>query len=118
MALGSKNYPMELGLSKAMNAFPQDIEIFRKPAPTLASATTVAPSRPVTFVSGVAAIVNITVPKRVKKAGGGRISFVPTGIFTWTAAGNIAVAGTAVVGKTLDLVYDKATAKWYPSYLA
>lgn len=118
MALGDKNYGMELQLRKTVNKLPQDVEIFRKPAPTVASAVTTALVAPVTFVSGTAAVVTITVPKRIKKAGGGRLTVVPTGLFTWTAADNIAVAGSAVVGKALDFVYDKTTAKWYPSYLA
>lgn len=118
MALGDKNYGLGLGLRKTINKLPADIEIFRKPAPTLASAAALAPVAPVTIVSGTAAIANITVPKRVKRAGGGRITLIPTGIFTWTAAGNIALAGTAVVGKALEFLYDKTTNKWYPSYIA
>lgn len=118
MALGDKNYGMGDTLRKTVNKLPADIETFRKPAPTLASATTLAPLVPVTIVSGTTAIVNITVPKRVRRAGGGRITLIPTGVFTWTAAGNIALAGTAVVGKALEFLYDKTTNKWYPSYIA
>lgn len=86
-------------------------------APTIASATTIAPAKPITFISGTTAIVNITAPSPIS-AGGGSIVLIPTGIFTWTAAGNIALAGTAVVSKALTLVYDVTTAKWYPSYIA
>lgn len=64
--------------------------------------------------SGTAAMVTITVPY----AGfSGRITILPGGAFTWTAAGNIAVLGTAVVDKALDFVYDPIRAKWYPSYV-
>jgi hypothetical protein len=49
--------------------------------------------------------------------GGGSITLIPTGAFTWTTAGNIAVAGTAVVNRALTMVYDSGTAKWYPSYV-
>jgi hypothetical protein len=86
-------------------------------APTIASATTIAPTKPITFISGTTAIVTITAPSPIS-VGGGSITLIPTGIFTWTTAGNIALAGTAVVSKALTLVYDVTTAKWYPSYTA
>lgn len=86
-------------------------------APTIASATTIAPTTSIAFVSGTTAIVTITAPSPIS-VGGGSITLIPTGIFTWTAAGNIALAGTAVVSKALTLVYDVTTAKWYPSYTA
>jgi hypothetical protein len=86
-------------------------------APTIASATTIAPTKPITFISGTTAVVTITAPSPIS-TGGGSIVLIPTGIFTWTAAGNIALAGTAVVSKALTLVYDVTTAKWYPSYTA
>ena len=85
-------------------------------APTIASAATVAPTAPITFISGTAAVVTITAPTPIS-AGGGAITFIPTGAFTWTTAGNIAVAGTAVVNRTLTLIYDVTTTKWYPSYV-
>ena len=86
-------------------------------APTIASATTIAPTKPITFISGTTAIVTITAPSPIS-AGGGSIVLIPTGAFTWTTAGNIALAGTAVVSKALTLVYDVTTTKWYPSYVA
>ena len=85
-------------------------------APTIASATTIAPTKPNTFISGTTAIVNITAPSPIS-AGGGTIILIPTGAFTWTAAGNIAVLGTAVVNRALSLTYDVTTTKWYPSYV-
>jgi hypothetical protein len=42
---------------------------------------------------------------------------IPTGAFTWTTAGNIAVAGTAVVNRMITMAYDSGTSKWYPSYV-
>jgi hypothetical protein len=86
-------------------------------APTIASATTIAPTKAITFISGTTAVVTITAPSPIS-TGGGSIVLIPTGIFTWTTAGNIALAGTAVVSKALTLVYDVTTAKWYPSYTA
>ena len=86
-------------------------------APTVASATTIAPTTPIAFVSGTTAVVTITAPSPIS-AGGGSIILIPTGVFTWTTAGNIALAGTAVVSKALTMTYDVTTTKWYPSYIA
>lgn len=80
----------------------------------LVSATTVAPSASIQHVSGTAAIVTITVPTFVTI--GTRITLIPDAIFTWTAAGNISLAGTAVVNKALDMTWDGL--KWNPSYIA
>ena len=66
-------------------------------ATTLASAATIAPVNPIHFVSGTTAVVTITAPPLVS-ATGGQITLIPTGAFSWTTAGNIALAGTAVVG--------------------
>ena len=85
-------------------------------APTIASAATIAPTTSIVFISGTAAIDTITAPTPIS-AGGGRITLIPTGAFTWTTAGNFAVAGTAVVSRALDIVYDVTTTKWYPSYV-
>jgi hypothetical protein len=85
-------------------------------APTLASAATIAPITPIAFVSGTAAVVTITAVVPIS-TGGGTITLIPTGAFTWTTAGNIAVAGTAVVNRTLTMTYDATTTKWYPSYV-
>ena len=85
-------------------------------ASTIASATTIAPTKQITFISGTTAVVTITVPAPIT-AGGGTITLIPTGAFTWTAAGNIAVLGTAVVNRALTMTYDVTTTKWYPSYV-
>ena len=85
-------------------------------APTIASAATIAPTKPITFISGTAAVVTITAPAPIS-AGGGTITLIPTGAFTWTAAGNIAVLGTAVVSRALTMTFDVTTTKWYPSYV-
>jgi hypothetical protein len=84
-------------------------------APTIASATTIAPTTPIVFISGTTAIATITAPSPIS-AGGGQITLIPTGIFTTTTAGNIALASTAVVSRALIMTYDTTTAKWYPSY--
>lgn len=74
-----------------------------------------APTGLITIVSGALAITGITVPYATFS---GMIIYIPTGTFTWTTATNIALAGTAVVGKTLIFVYLPSTAKWYPNYVA
>jgi hypothetical protein len=84
-------------------------------APTIASATTIAPTKDITFISGAAAIATITAPSPIS-AGGGQITLIPTGAFTTTTGGNIALASTAVVNRALIMTYDSGTAKWYPSY--
>ena len=84
-------------------------------APTIASATTIAPTTKVVFISGTTAIATITAPSPISTSGG-RITLIPTGLFTTTTAGNIALASTAVVSKALIMTYDPTTAKWYPSY--
>lgn len=85
--------------------------------PTIASATTIAPGRiPVSFVSGTTTIQNITQPWAGTAQSGGRLTLIPTGLWSTNTAGNIALATTAVVGKQLDLIFDRTTLKWYPSY--
>lgn len=81
--------------------------------PLIASAATIAPTHPIHHVSGVAAIVNITPPTPTFR---GKITLIPDGAFTWTAAGNIALAGQGVVNKTLEMLYDGF--KWTPNYIA
>lgn len=84
-------------------------------APTIASAATIAPVTQIVFISGTAAIDTITAPAPIS-LGGGQITLIPTGIFTTTTLGNIALASTAVVSLALIMTYDVTTAKWYPSY--
>ncbi len=85
------------------------------PAPTIASAATIAPVSPAVFVSGTTNIVTITPPSPISLTGG-QITLIPTGLWATTTAGNIALATTAVVSKALELIYDSVTGKWYPTY--
>ena len=85
-------------------------------APTVASSVTITPLKSITFISGTLAVATISVPS-VMLFTGGAITLIPTGAFTWTTAGNIAVAGTAVVSRALIMTYDYGTGKWYPSYV-
>lgn len=85
-------------------------------APTIDSATTIAPTALITFISlGVTPVVTITPPTSLLTTGG-QITIIPTGIFSTTTAGNIALVTTTVVGKALIMTYDATTTKWYPSY--
>ncbi len=86
-------------------------------APTIASATTIAPTAYITFISGTTSIATITVPQALLRTGG-QITLIPkdTPTFSTTAAGNIALATTAVPYKALIMTYDAVTLKWYPSY--
>lgn len=83
----------------------------KQPAPpTIASAATIAPTHFVSRVSGVAAIVNITPPV----TGAHMLVLIPTGAWTMTAAGNIAIAmAAATPNQAVFLVYDPVTAKYY-----
>lgn len=89
---------------------------------TVASANgVITPSGPFFSMSGTNAITGFTTPVgfNATASGGGCFVVNPTGIWTWTAAGNIAKAGTTTA--TLILVtfcWDAATSKWIPSRIA
>lgn len=85
-------------------------------APTIASAGTIAPTKEITVISGAAAIATITPPSPISLTGGS-VKFIPTGLWTWTNAGNIAIAGSAVVSRVIEFTWDVTLAKWYPSYV-
>lgn len=82
--------------------------------PTVASAGSIAPVGDRTIVSGTAAISTIDVQLRWRQ--GATIELIPTGAWTLTTAGNIAIASTAVVGRVMHLTWVAATGKWHPSY--
>ena len=83
----------------------------------IVSAATIAPTAPLTHVTGTAQINTIAVPVQFAQSGfGGCLRFIPDGAFTTGTSGNIAIASTAVVSRTLEMCYDNAMAKWYPSY--
>lgn len=84
-------------------------------APTIASATTIAPTTQIVFVSGTVTVQTITPPAPISN-GGGTITIIPTGIFATNTSGNIALASTSVVSKALIMTFDTTTSKWYPSY--
>ena len=83
---------------------------------TIASASGITPVKEITYISGTAAIDTINSQPPLTGANG-TIILIPTGAFTWTTAGNIAVAGTAVVNRALHMTFVSGNAKWYPSYV-
>ena len=93
----------------------QVVLMTRQPAPTVASATTIAPTTDTVFISGITTIQTITAPSGMATTNG-RIYLIPTGIFTTGTLGNIALASTAVVSRVLTMTWDATAAKWYPSY--
>ena len=106
--------PALTGDGTAVNLKVSGMVSFAAAAPTVESATTIAPTTPVAFVSGTTTVETITVPSQF--TGGGQITIIPTGVFATNTSGNIALASTAVVNRALIMTYDSGTGKWYPSY--
>lgn len=94
------------------------------PLANTAAVTTVAgttvPSGPLFHQTGAGAVVSYGIPLGFNGTafGGGCFNIIPDTAFTWTAAGNIALAGTAVVNKLLTFCWDVTNSKWIPSYIA
>lgn len=83
----------------------------KQPAPnTIASTTTIAPTSFLTYVSGAAAIAQVTPPV----TGVHMLVLWPTGTWTMTTAGNISAALSAAVNSPVVLFYDPALAKYRP----
>lgn len=91
---------------------------------TVASvAGTTVPSGPLFSVTGTNAIVNWGIPLGFNgtASGGGCFVTIPSsGVWTWTAAGNIAVAGTVTAANNVPITWcwNAATSKWIPSRIA
>lgn len=70
--------------------------------------------------TGTTALVTINVPAGCVSGGAITLSFDGSSSgLTWTAAGNIAVAGTATTAKScVTFFYDPSNSAWYPSRLA
>lgn len=84
----------------------------------VASATTITASGPLFHVTGTTAIATINPPTGLNFVEG-QITIIFDGVATWTAAGNIAVAGTpTTAGSSVTFTFDANTGKWYPSRLA
>jgi len=86
---------------------------------TVASGTTITPSGPYFNISGTTAIATFTIPVGFNTLQGGCFTANPTGIWTWTAAGNIATAGTVTAATTpVTFCWNVVSSKWIPSRLA
>lgn len=90
---------------------------------TVASvAGTTTPSGPLFTVTGTNAIVNWGIPLgfNATASGGGCFTAIPTGIWTWTAAGNITTAGTVTAGNSVPVTFcwNAVTSKWVPSRIS
>lgn len=109
--------PVVLEISESIGAqlLQQSGVVPENVGPAIASAATIAPTFPIHHVTGTVAINTITPPPDFL-SGGGTIALIPDAIFTTGTSGNIAIASTAVVSKTLYLTYDPGTSKWYPGY--
>lgn len=81
--------------------------------PSVAGVLTLPGDALIYNVSGALAITGITPPYPTFT---GFIILIPSGLWTWTAAGNIGLAGSAAVGKALIFAYDGT--KWWPSNVA
>lgn len=88
-------------------------------AAVASAAGPILPSGPMFHVTGTAAVTGFTIPVgfNATAAGGGCFTIIPDAIFTWTAAGNIAVAGTAVVNRQLMFCWDATNSKFVPNYV-
>jgi hypothetical protein len=87
---------------------------------TVASAAgAITPSGPYFNISGTAAITGFNIPIGFNTILGGCFTANPTGIWTWTTAGNIATAGTTTAATTpVTFCWNAASSKWIPSRLS
>lgn len=76
------------------------------------------PSGPLFTITGTNAVTGWTIPVgfNATASGGGCFTVIGgSGPATWTAAGNIAVAGTFTANKAFTFCWNAATSKFYPS---
>lgn len=79
-------------------------------------ANTIAPTHRYHMVSGTGLVKTITLPDPSFQ---GSITFIATGIWTWDATGNIAIAGTTTAAqKTHTFTYSPIDKKWHPDKIA
>ena len=75
------------------------------------AASTITPTGTVFHMTGATTVNTINLPYTGFK---GSITIIPDSAFTTGTSGNIALASTGVIGKSLIMTYDGT--KWYPSY--
>jgi len=86
-------------------------------AAVASAAGSIVPSGPLFHVTGTSAVTGFTVASMLGFANSGCFTTIPDAIWTWTSAGNVAVAGTAVVNRALTFCWDNTNSKWVPSYV-
>tara|TARA_R110000868_G_scaffold345635_1_gene606771 strand:+ start:52 stop:741 length:690 start_codon:yes stop_codon:yes gene_type:complete len=79
------------------------------------AAGAVLPTGPLFHMTGTEAVTGFTIPVGFS---GGSFTVVNDAAWTWTAAGNIGDAGTAVALETITFTWDSSAAKFYSSHLA
>jgi len=84
-------------------------------AAVASAAGAITPSGRLFHVTGTSAITGFTLPVGFT---GGSFTVIPDALWTWTAAGNIALAGSAVVNKSLTFTYDSNLGTFTPSYIS
>jgi hypothetical protein len=85
-------------------------------SPSVASATTITATGDRFHVTGTTPTATINLPPNFVE---GSITVTADAVWTWTAAGNIAAAGTVTTaGTSVVFNYDAATGKWSPSRVA
>lgn len=77
---------------------------------TIVSATTIAPTTFLTYITATNAIAQVTPPV----TGTHMLILWPLAAFTMTTAGNITAALTAAANSPVVLIYDPALAKYRP----
>lgn len=86
------------------------VQSAQQPKPTtIVSATTIAPTTFLTFVSGTNAIAQVTPPV----TGQHMLILIPLAAFTMTTAGNLKLACTAAANSPVVLLYNPLEAKYY-----
>jgi hypothetical protein len=78
---------------------------------SIATGSTITPVAPIFHVFGAGTIKTITVPTNIV---GTQVCAIPDNTWSTDLTGNIGLASTAVVGKTLCWTWDQT--KWWPSY--
>lgn len=82
--------------------------------PVIASASTIAPVKRLTRVSGTTTISTITPPPGIASTGG-EIILLADGAWPVNTAGNVNASFTAVAGRSYRLAWDAGSSKWYPA---
>jgi hypothetical protein len=83
--------------------------------PAIAASATIAPVSDVTRVTGTVPIATIT-PPNAYFSGPLYLYSTDASPFTTVTTGNIALATTVTQFRTLAMIFDPSTSKWYPSY--